>query len=833
MLANNNQQVVSRLAKRSLRSSKSRSIIMIAAVMLSSFMLFSVLTVGTTYFKMQRVQDMRLNGAEYDAIMYGVTPAQQELCENNPDITAAGVMAVAGYVIETEADNTPNVGLLWADDTYWNTMKKPAIELQEGQYPQEADEIMVTKEALKECKMEDLSVGDSITFKYGDALGEYTKKFRISGMWDGFGSKKAFFVSEAFYKQSGQELSSVSSGRYHLDFKKKIMTQKEQDTFIESMHLEKQQRLFFLADSGHSFGLLAGMAGLILITCLCAYLLIYNIMYLSVSGNIRYYGLLQTVGMTGRQIYKLMQKQMLFIGTVGTAGGMLLGSGVSFFLIPTVVKSLGIRSAKAGDITVAFHPAVFLLTILFTGLTVRIGSRKPAKMAVSVSPVEALGYRPAGGRKSIRRTGKGRLLWRMAKDQLTKDKKKSTLVILSLAAGLSVFLCMITLIESQGARTIVSNFMDMDLVIKNDTLKKEDREEWTQILDEVLLDKIRGNPAVKAVTPMLSAEIIVPWESDFTDIWMREFYEMWMTIPYEDDIEEYKAHPENFGSFLVGIDDAEFDYLNSTLQSQVDKESFLNGKTCILYLNGMEFKISDLQGKKVTCAEYANVQNSRTFEIAGLTGETYYAGALIGYPPTIIVSDRVAEDFIPNAFVYKTGIRYEEEFDQKAEEDMFALLQADTYAEDFSWESKIEEMEMVKKAQGNMMEVGIGIVLILAFIGLLNYLNTVTGNIQSRQVELAILESVGMTERQVTKMLMLEGILFAGCSLLLAATVGTEITYWLYQSMNYRNIAFSVPVLPVLGMTIFIILVCIEIPLGARYFLAKKGSVVERIRGFE
>ena len=164
---------------------------------------------------------------------------------------------------------------------------------------------------------------------------------------------------------------------------------------------------------------------------------------------------------------------------------------------------------------------------------------------------------------------------------------------------------------------------------------------------------------------------------------------------------------------------------------------------------------------------------------------------------------------------------------------MFALLQADTYAEDFSWESKIEEMEMVKKAQGNMMEVGIGIVLILAFIGLLNYLNTVTGNIQSRQVELAILESVGMTERQVTKMLMLEGILFAGCSLLLTATVGTGITYWLYQSMNYRNIAFSVPVLPVLGMTIFIILVCIEIPLGARYFLAKKGSVVERIRGFE
>lgn len=806
---------------------------MIAAVMLSSFMLFSVLTVGTTYFKMQRLQDMRLNGADFDAIMYGVTPEQQELCENNPDITAAGILAVAGYVMETEEDSTPDVGLLWLDDTYWNTMKRPAIEWQEGQYPQEADEIMVTKEALKECKMEDLGVGDSITFKYGDALGEYTKEFRISGMWDGFGSKKAFFVSKSFYEQSGQELSSVSSGRYHLDFKKKIITRKEQDAFIESLHLEKQQRLFFMADMEYSVRLFAGMAGLILITCMCAYLLIYNIMYISVSGNIRYYGLLQTVGMTGKQINKLMQKQMLFIGTAGTVCGMLLGSGVSFFLIPTVVKLMGIRSGKAGDITVAFHPAVFLLTILFTGLTVCIGSRKPAKMAIAVSPVEALGYRPAAGKKSIRRTRKGRLVWRMAKDQLTKDKKKSSLVILSLAAGLSVFLCMITLIESQGARTIISNFMDMDLVIQNDTMKKEDREDWTQILDEELLDNIRGNPGVKEVTPMLSAEIIVPWEPDFTDIWMREFYEMWMTIPYEDDIEEYKAHPENFGSFLIGIDENEFDFLNNTLEPQVDKESFLNGKTCILYLNDLDFKTSDLQGKKVTCAEYVNVQNSRTFEIAGLTAQSYYAGALLGYPPSIIVSDRVAEEFIPNAFVYKAGVRYQEEFDQEAEDEMLALLQAGPYAKDFSWESKIEEMKMVKKAQGNMMEVGIGIVVILAFIGLLNYLNTVTGNIQSRQVELAILESVGMTEKQVKKMLVLEGLLYAGCSLLLAATVGTGITYWLYQSMNYRNIAFSVPVLPVLGMTLFIILVCIAIPLGTRYFIAKKGAVVERIRGFE
>ena len=41
--------------------------------------------------------------------------------------------------------------------------------------------------------------------------------------------------------------------------------------------------------------------GLIAVTCLCAYLLIYNIMYLSLAGKVRYYSLLQTVGMTEKQ----------------------------------------------------------------------------------------------------------------------------------------------------------------------------------------------------------------------------------------------------------------------------------------------------------------------------------------------------------------------------------------------------------------------------------------------------------------------------------------------------------------------------------------------------
>ncbi|MGI6013157.1 MAG: FtsX-like permease family protein [Oscillospiraceae bacterium] len=833
MLKNNNGAILTKMAKRSLYSNRRRSLILFVAVVLSAFMIFSVFTVGMTYFKMQRIQNIRLNGAEFDAILYGLTEEQRELCENNPDITAMGICAWTGYAIATEADDTLNIGFLWADDTYWNQMMAPAREWVKGEYPQAANDVMVTEAALENCGLEGLGLGDTFTMTYGDQFGEYTKEFHISGIWSGYGAQKVFYMSKAFYDQSGQDLNSVNSGRFYFDFQQKLMSQSEQDALIESMNLEKTQRMFFTVDFAYSVQIVIGVLGLALVTCLCAYLLIYNILYLSVSGNVRYYGLLQTVGMTGKQIHRLVQKQMVLIGSAGIAGGILLGSGVSFLLIPTVIKSLGIHTKEVGAIQISFHPLVFVLAVLMTGLAVWAGSRKPAKMAVSISPVEALGHRGMSGKHNTSQVGKGTIAWRLAKKQLTKDKKKSGLVILSLATSLSVFLCLITLIESQGARTIVSNYMDMDLTIQNDTMKKEDHTQWEQLIDENFLTEMREKEGVAEVYPMWCGEITVPWEPEFSDIWMREFYETWMTIPYEENLEEYQEHPENFGSMLIGINEMEFDYLNSTLETPIDKGAFLDGESCILYRNNLAFQISDFAGKHVTCAEYADAANTRTFEIAGLTDESYYVGALLGYPPTIIVSDHVLQEFVSEPFVYKAGIRYQEEYNEAIEARLLSQIQESPRARDFSYDSKIEEMKSVEKAQGNMLEVGIGIVLILALIGLLNYVNTVTGNIQSRQTELSILESVGMTEKQTCRMLIQEGLLYATGSLILTATIGTGVTYYLYQSMNYRNIPFAVPLLPVVVAVLLILLVCTAIPLVVYRYLVRSGTIVERIRRFE
>ena len=831
MLKNNNQQVIKRMAKTSFFRNKGKNLVLVCAVFLAVFMLFSIFTVGLTYVKMEKRQNIRLSGEDMDAIMYGMTKEQVKKCENSSEVSKIGKVGVAGYAISTQWDDTLHTGLIYSDKTYWDEIMAPARKETKGHYPKQEDEVMVTQTALEDCGLSGLGIGDTFTLTYGDNNGTEPKEktFKICGIWDGYGTKKVFFVSKKFYQQSGYQLSDVRSGRMYLQFKSKILTTKKQEEFREQMDLGVQQALFFTAETSNSVRILRGMVGLAFITCLSAYLLIYNILYLSVSGNIRYYGLLQTVGMTGTQVKNLMKRQMCWIGIFGIGGGLFAGVLTSFFIIPEVVRSLGIRE----KVVVAFHPGIILLTILIAVITLLLGSRKPVKIACAVTPMEALGYRTVTSSRKAHRTKRGHVLKNMACRQLKKDKKKTAVVFLSLATGLSVFLVLITLIESQGARTIVSNYMDADMEIVNDTLMKEDTKDWKPILDSNFTKKIENISGVKEVHQMTSAKIFVPWEDDFADTWMRAVYEMWMSEPYEQSVEDYKAHPEKYYSYLKGIDEAEFENLNSMFQKKVNKKDFMEGRVCILYRNGVQLKEKEMLGKELTCLlpENSVSQGKCTFQIAGVTDDNRYAG--IGLGPNLIVSEKWLEQVVKNPFVQDMTVLYDEEYDTQTEQAVIKAIQSLSDSRDVSYESKIEEMENVKKAQGNMKGVGIGITLILAFIGLMNYINTVSGSIQNRQVELSVMESVGMTDRQVYRMLVYEGLFYAGGSILLTGTVGLLITYLCYQSMNYRGIAFSVPILPVSAAVLLVLAVCVAVPVLAYRLLAGRHSVVERIRGFE
>ena len=838
MLKNNNQPVIKRIAKTNLKSNFRRSITMILAVLLSSFLLFSVFTVGLTYLKMNKLQNIRLNGADFDAVLYGVTEEQQTILDNDENVKQFGILTVAGAVRETETDKTPGVGLLYADAVLWDDMMSPTRTFLQGKYPTNENEIMVTEEALKKCGFENKKTGDEITFVYEIKEKRQEKTFQISGIWGGFGIVDNFFVSKAFCEQEGIE--ELYNSRCDISFEKRWMSEEEQQAFIDKMELGKSQRLFYVYEFGNAAEIFWGIAGIVVVTCLSAYLLIYNIMYLSVAGNIRYYGLLQTIGMTGKQIRSLIKKQMIWIGGIGISLGLFLGFFVSFSLIPVAIESLGMKQEQTGQVQVVFHPAVFLLTILLTGFSVWYAARKPIRLAESSSPIEALGYRPVSGIRKGHTTKKGNLIRRMAVEQLTRNKKKTVVTMLSLSASLSVFVCLMILLHTQSAREYVYNFRGLDMVVANDTIQnvvveqdeegKKQLQGVKQILNQEILDKIKKTDGVSAVFPVSCVSTVIPWEPEVSDVWMREFYETWMDIPYENDLEEYKNHPENFASALIGITEEDFRALNQELNTPVDETSFLKGETCILYRNGL-FDLDEKKviGKNILCGEYENPENTRSFEIVALTDINDYT-ALLGYPPTMIVIDKAVSSFAKEPIIFKVGIQYEKEFDERAEAAVENILRKSPNASDFSWESKIGQAEIVEKAQGHMAEIGFGIVAILAVIGIMNYINTSVGNVQSRRKEISIMESVGMSEHQVRKMLVWEGIFYTGGVILLTLTAGLGIAYAIYQSVNYMGAAFWFPMVPFFIACILLLTVCIAVPLLAYKQMEKSGSLVERIR---
>lgn len=829
MLKNNNQRVISRLAKSALKGSRGRSLVLLAAIALASFMLFTVLNVGVTYFSMWKLQNLRMNGAEYDAILYGCSQAQMEMLAANPKIERLGVMGLAGWLDETETTDVTETRLIWVDDVYWQILSAPARTSMEGHYPSAANEVLATKKALEKAGLSGLEVGDCFTAKWlgGDGKKEETS-FCLSGIWDGYGNTEAFFVSEDFYRGCGYELSDLGSGRVFLDLRSALVTKRWQNELTESLQLERRQSLFFMVEAGFSVPLYLGLSGLIVVVCLCAYLLIYNIMSLSVTGNVRYYGLLQTIGTTGRQLRAILYRQMLVLGAGGITAGMLAGAGVSFLVLPSLIGAFGISES----VVVELRPEVCLLTLLLASLTIYVGSRKPARLAANISPIEAsryLGVRESG--LSGRMTERWSVLWRMGGRKALRNRKKTAIIMLSLSVGLSVFLCVTTLTESQGPRTIYSGaWGDEDMEIMNASLRKEDHAKWKKLLDGALAKELAAIPGVREVRTVKTAEIMMPWESGFADRWMRVFYDTWMDVPYESDLEEYRNHPENFGTFLVGIEESDLPLLQEWMEQPLEEADFLAGKTCVLFVNDLPFQTEELRGETVGLAEYGRPEHTFSFEIGGLTTGSAFLGQMMGIPPTVIVSRSALDALKLPDNTYKIRVSYEKEYDAQTEEAILELLNSRMDTRFLKLESKLRAMEEMKEAQGNMPGVGIGLSLILALIGVMNYVNTVTGNIESRRRELAILEAVGMTRGQMNRMLIREGTIYAVGAFLLALVIGLPATWVLYETMNYNQIPFAVPAVPVLLIVLAVFFICIGVPIAALRCIGRRGTVIERIR---
>ena len=517
---------------------------------------------------------------------------------------------------------------------------------------------------------------------------------------------------------------------------------------------------------------------------------------------------------------------MLLISAGGIAAGIVLGILTSLILIPYVMEILGISME---DMKLSFHPFILLVSTAVSGTAVFLGIRKPVGKAADTSPVEAVKYRGIGNAgPGSRRVRKKNLLWTMAWEQIRKDKKKSAVVFLSLAASLSVFCCLTTIISSHGSRTVVPNYWDADLTIRNSTQTTEEINSLKPVLDGRFLDELKKIEGIRELHMVEGAPVTFPEDSFFRE-WLQNYAGSRPYLSYTEILSQYREKPESFYGMVKGIDEEEFDYLNQTLEKPADKAAFLAGKQCILYYPG--FQVPDgYVGEKNIHFSCGGKQFSTS--IAAVCHEWYYGGTRnIG--PNLIVSQDYLESLGNQLYTLNLNIKYRETYDKTTEGKIRELIEDSSNSSDLILESKLDNMQTIQDSQGNMMEIGTVISLLLLLVGALNYGNTMAASLQSRKLTFAIMESLGMSDRQIRKLLVREGLLYAFFSIIITMTAGTLITYICFQAVNYTGIPFSVPALPLVCSGGLLVILCIGVPLFSYRRLRGNPSIVERLREYE
>ena len=82
------------------------------------------------------------------------------------------------------------------------------------------------------------------------------------------------------------------------------------------------------------------------------------------------------------------------------------------------------------------------------------------------------------------------------------------------------------------------------------------------------------------------------------------------------------------------------------------------------------------------------------------------------------------------------------------EKKITSLVEDSPYSNDLHIESQFENMRTIQESQGEMMEIGTIIALLLLLVGVLNYTNTIASSIQNRKLTFSVMESIGMSKNR-------------------------------------------------------------------------------------
>lgn len=834
---NNNKNIVKRMTKASLKSNRTRNIFVVLAIVLTTFMISSVFSIGASFAKNYSIMNIRLAQTTATTILNNPKEEQIKEIENLGITESIGSEITVGKVIDKQSDkNRANVFLKYYDKENWEKQITPAISNIKGHYPTKANEIMASEKALEILNQKNAKLGDTIKIKYKDANGNILEKeFILSGTYKTY----AFIEDTGFLVVSDKYIInndlSVSKNGF-LTFALKNKEKDEAPDLLKSeVALSKDQEFIYNYDANNDSSEVAmitvvtiGMIGLFIV--FSGYLLIYNIMHIAVTKDINLYGLIKTVGTSPKQIKKIVKGQALRLSLIGIPIGLILGAIVSFGIVPMALSSFssGVYTAAMPS-DVSFNPIIFIGATLFSLLTVSLSCRKPAKIASSISPTEALRYSGSKKKKEKknRKSTNGGKLYKMAWYNVFRDKKRATLVFLSLFMGCIAFLSVNTFTKSLSVENYIDRYINNDFELVN-TQVAEDK------IDNNLINEIKKMDGVESVSELKVGQLQLDYNEKLLLPALKGGYERFANGDEEglnNLLKEIKKDPSRLSLNVIGVDDEIIERHNEKTKNKIDVNAFKEGKLALVdsfYYNEEDRNIS---GEKITLRNKNN--ESITFDAKLLSDNTHL---LVDAPdnevgvPTIFISKTALERLNNKSIEFLLYINIDDKYDAAIKSKLTKISDnRGLYLESKTTQTKeFENNSMVMNVLGG------GMSIILIFIGMLNFINVMITGVNVRLKELAVLESIGMTKKQIKKMLTLEGLYYGGITTLLISTLGVGIVYIIAeltkQMADYATFVF--PTVPLLSMIVLIFALCLITP-SLVYKYSTKKSVTERLREIE
>lgn len=598
---------------------------------------------------------------------------------------------------------------------------------------------------------------------------------------------------------------------------------------------------------------------LLLFIILAGYLIIYNVFSLSVKTDLRTYGLLKNIGTTGKQLKKIVHMQAIYLSAIGIPIGIAAGYAASVLMAPSLNATIDSQQTSASVVVVNANIFIFFVAAIFTLLTVYLSCMQSCRMVEKVSPVEALRL---SENDSVGNNNNGMIYRMCSKICLEKRKvclkkyfskirvaahlstnwfgmavknmfrewKKGLIVMLSIALSMVVVNCIFMLVNGYDFTTYEKALFASDFKIDQMTdfalttnfhgvspkvQKVLEKCPYSKATGYVYYSKEKHNAENDKLLQKTFHQFAKQSKSDWSD------YEK----KYWSDFQKSKEVNVHF----LGINKAIFDKLEWK-KKPCSWEKFQSGNTVIVdYSQQVEpnsyYNVGDTFSMQYSSGDKKN------YTVLGEATMPYaidYPYADMLYITVMVPESEFKEHTGINSAMYATIDAKKGQEKQVQKYLNHTILKENDV---LNVSSVLDMRASFQKYVNRYYSIGTFLVIILLCIGIMNFFNTTATSVLSRKKELTMLEAVGMTSKQIIKMLIAEGCIYFIGAFLLAVLIICTMSEQILSNTIGQAFFFQMhlTILPCLCMIPLFLIIAAAIPYY-QYRKMSRETIVERLR---